>query len=151
MWQRIQTVFLVLVVLTILGAIFLPVWTSPDRSHFLYALQYTYFESKGVPTVIYLPYVITGILLVAAATIAVIQIGKYKDRILQIKLGALNSLLIALGLGSAVFFSSKLLQQYQGTFGFGLWLPAASALFNWLALRFIRKDEKLVRDSQRLR
>ena len=150
MWQRIQTVFLLIVVLTAAGAIFLPIWISADANHRLYALHYSFKENESVVPV-YVPYVITGILLVTAATIAFIQIGKYRNRITQIKLGALNSVVLALSLGSAIYFSSKLLQQHGGSYGFGLWLPAVAALFNWLAMRFIRKDEKLVRDSDRLR
>jgi hypothetical protein len=150
MWQRIQTVFMLIVILTVMGSIFLPIWIAPDQSNVLYALHYSYLQD-GAPVAIYFPYTLTGILLIAAATVAVIQIGKYKNRILQVKLGALNSLLIALSLGSAVYFGMKLVQQSNGQFGFGLWLPAVAALCNWLALRFIRRDEKLVRDSDRLR
>jgi hypothetical protein len=150
MWQRIQTVFMLIVILTVMGSIFLPIWIAPDQSNVLYALHYSYLQD-GAPVAIYFPYTLTGVLLIAAATVAVIQIGKYKNRILQVKLGALNSLLIALALGSAVYFGMKLVQQSNGQFGFGLWLPAVAALCNWLALRFIRRDEKLVRDSDRLR
>ena len=35
--------------------------------------------------------------------------------------------------------------------GFGLYLPGAAVIFNLIANRFIRKDEKLVRDSDRIR
>lgn len=150
MWQRIQTVFILIVILAVMGSIFLPIWIASDQNNVLYALHYSFLKD-GVPVPVYMPYAITGILLIAAATIAVIQIGKFKNRILQVKLGALNSLLIALALGASVYFGSKLVREFGGQFGFGLWLPAVAALCNWLALRFIRKDEKLVRDSDRLR
>ncbi len=154
MWQRIQTVFMVLVLVSAIGSILLPIWglvsTAEGKSMFLFALQYT--ETVGTTTTpYYFPYTATGILLVAAATITFIQIGKYKNRILQVKLGALNSLLLALALGLAVYFGQKFIRLHGGGYGFGMWLPAAAALFNWLALRFIRRDEKLVRDSDRLR
>ena len=35
--------------------------------------------------------------------------------------------------------------------GLGLWLPGAAVICNLLANRFIRKDERLVRDADRLR
>jgi hypothetical protein len=150
MWQRIQTVFLLIVIVSVMASIFLPIWISTDLNKVLYPLHYSVLENNTTVAV-YFPYCITGILLVAAATVAVIQIGKFKNRILQVKLGALNSLFIALALGSTVYFGQKLIQQFGGTYGFGLWLPAIAALCNWLALRFIRKDERLVRDSDRLR
>lgn len=154
MWQRIQTVFILIVIVSCIAAIFLPVWglvsTTENKTMFPYALNYSITEN-GVITTLYVPYAITGILLVAAATVAFIQIGKYKNRILQVKLGALNSVLLALSLCSAVYFGQKLIQEYGGSYSFGLWLPAVATLCNWVALRFIRRDEKLVRDSDRLR
>jgi hypothetical protein len=71
---------------------------------------------------------------------------------LQMKLGALNSLLLAGTILSAFIFSNNLSKDFQGgQFGLGLWLPGIAVLCNLLANRFIRRDEKLVRDSNRLR
>ena len=158
MWQRIQTVFLALVVLSLAAAIFLPIWgmNEGDTQHILFALYYgtrSLAESTGDMTVqSYVPYCITAILLTASLTIAIIEITKFKNRILQIKLGTLNALLLAGGLGSAVYFATELVKTHDGgQYGFGLWLPGIAVIFNWLAMRFIRRDEKLVRDSERLR
>jgi hypothetical protein len=90
-------------------------------------------------------------LFVAAITVAFIQIGKFRDRVTQIKLGSLNSLLLVAGYGAAVILGSDLARELGGTYGFGIWLPALAVFNNWLALRFIRRDEKVVRDSNRLR
>lgn len=154
MWQRIQTVFLVILVIALIGSILLPIWALGDgeRNFSLYALHYVVSEN-GVKTSHVMPYAITGILFVAAITIAIIEIGKYKDRFTQIKLGTLNSLILVGGYGSAVYFATKMVEANQGAgdYGLGLWLPAVAVLCNWLAMRFIRRDEKIVRDSQRLR
>lgn len=154
MWQRIQTVFLALAIISLLGAIFLPIWVFQDpsgKSHELYALHYTLIEN-GVRTTTYFPYFITAILLVAAATLAFMEIRKFKDRITQIKLGALNSLFIALALCAGVYFGTTMIKTFQGgRYGLGLWLPAVAVVCNWAAIRFIKRDEKLVRDSDRLR
>jgi hypothetical protein len=154
MWQRIQTVFLAIVVLSLLGAIFLPIWvmrdTNPD--HELYALHYSQITADGARTPSYVPYCITAVLFIASITLGIIEITKYKDRLLQIKLGTLNALFLAGGLGSAVYFATSMVKEHQGgQYGLGLWLPAIAVVCNWLAMRFIRRDEKLVRDSDRLR
>ena len=46
---------------------------------------------------------------------------------------------------------STILTNNPGGYQFGLFLPAIALFFNSLALRFIRKDEKLVRSMDRLR
>ncbi len=62
--------------------------------------------------------------MVAAMTIAVIEIGKYSNRLLQLKLGALNALFIArYPCVLLVYFAYQLQGTYPGTFGFGLYLP----------------------------
>jgi hypothetical protein len=152
MWQRIQTVFLVIVIISLIGAILFPLWMlqQGEVTHRLYALHYMTSES-GNKTHQYMPYAITAILFVAAITVAFIQIGKYKDRLTQIKLGSFNSLLLVGGYGAAVYFGSTFARDLGGTYGFGIWLPALAVFNNWLALRFIRRDEKTVRDANRLR
>jgi hypothetical protein len=67
-------------------------------------------------------------------------------------MGALNSLFMAGTIASAVIFSNQLMKTYSGgVYGLGLWLPGIAVVCNLLANRFIRRDEKLVRDSNRLR
>jgi hypothetical protein len=163
MWQRIQTVFLATVILCLIATIFFPIWVHKDASsgewHKLYPLQLTTqndFESQAgagaKKTIVYFPYAITAILAIASATIAFIEIRKFKDRMLQMKMGALNSLFMAGTITSAVIFSNQLMKTYSGgIYGFGLWLPGIAVICNLLANRFIRRDEKLVRDSNRLR
>jgi len=72
---------------------------------------------------------------------------------LQIKLGALNSLLMMGSLGCMVFFATGLIKenQLEGQYGLALWLPFIAMVSNLIANRFIRRDEKLVRDSDRIR
>jgi hypothetical protein len=68
------------------------------------------------------------------------------------KLGALNSLFLAGIIVCAYIFSNQLAKTFQGgQYGLGLWLPGVAVLCNLLANRFIRRDEKIVRDSNRLR
>jgi hypothetical protein len=157
MWQRIQTLFLIVVILSLLASLLLPIWASAvsdTKTHLLYAFHYSIKQKEttgDIMTTAYFPYSITACLLVAAITLAIIEIGRFKNRLLQLKLGALNSLFIAGSMASALYFAYQLHGQFGGTFGFGLWLPSAAVLANFFANQFIKRDEKLVRDSDRLR
>jgi hypothetical protein len=154
MWQRIQTLFLVIVIISLIASIFLPIWGYQEGSgkiHQLYPLHYTVIENN-VRTTQYYPYCITAVLTVAAATLAFISVRKFKDRVLQMKLGALNSLVLAGTILSAVLFANQFLKiHHAGSYGLGLWIPGAAVICNLIANRFIRRDERLVRDSERLR
>jgi Na+-transporting NADH:ubiquinone oxidoreductase subunit NqrE len=154
MWQRIQTVFLVIAIISLIATIFFPIWIfveASGKSHALYALHYTTIEN-GVKTTTYFPYSVTAILAIAAATVAMVEIRKFKDRLLQMKLGALNSLFMAGTIVSAVLFANQMFKTFHGgDYGLGLWIPGIAVVCNLIANRFIRRDEKLVRDSERLR
>jgi hypothetical protein len=83
-----------------------------------------------------------------------IEIFRYRNRLLQIKLGALNSLFMAATIVSMVLFSNSLTETYAvqtSQYGISLYLPVAAMICNLLANRFIRKDEKLVRSVDRIR
>ncbi|NBP67603.1 MAG: DUF4293 family protein [Cytophagia bacterium] len=154
MWQRIQTVFLIVVIIAMVGLIFMPIWVfepETENSHKLFAMHYTE-KTNGVANTLYMPYAITAMLAMAAASVAFISIGKYKNRNLQMKLGALNSLLMLGTMVSIVVFVMDLAKSHNGgQYGSGFWMIAMGVAANFLANRFIRRDEKLVRDSQRLR
>ena len=154
MWQRKQTIFLSLTACCMVLAIFFPIWSAVDGDviKMLFPLHYT-IKTGDVRNTVYFPYAICSVLAVASATIAIIEIGKFENRLLQLKLGALNSLFMMGTIGSGVYFAIQLIKagHIGGGYGFGLYLPAIAMLSNLVANRFIRKDEKLVRDSNRLR
>jgi hypothetical protein len=153
MWQRIQTLFLVLVVVSMLVSFFLPIWmvSKGTAEMQLYPLHFSTIEN-GVKTTQYFPFSLMAILMAAAATIAIMEIMRFDNRMTQVKLGTLNSLVLALVLGSVVYFYNQVTNQYGfGKFGISIWVPFIGVACNWLAIRFIRKDEKLVRDSDRIR
>lgn len=88
-----------------------------------------------------------GIVILANAIIAGLSIFQYKNRLLQIKLGALISFLSAGAVGLILLLKGD----YPARFGIGIWAIMVALIFNFLANWFIRRDEKLVRDSDRLR
>lgn len=154
MWQRKQTIFLALSAACMVLMIFFPAWLANDNGieKMLYPLHYT-IKTDGVRNTIYFPYALSAMLAVAAATLSIIEIGKYENRLLQIKIGALNSLVMAGSLGTLVWFATQLIKSNQlaGEYGLSLWLPAGAMISNMVANRFIRRDENLVRDSDRIR
>ena len=151
MWQRIQTLFLAIAILVLLVSLVVPIW-SADVNGQARVLTSFYYLNNGAYQ--YNPYSLTAILTIAAVTIALTEITKFKNRLTQVKLGALNSLFLVGVLVCSFYFSSQLMKEVEGTkgqYGLGMWLPFAAVICNLLANRFIRRDEKLVRDSDRLR
>ena len=158
MLQRIQTVFLILVALMMLLTLFFPFWTyeaagSPEY-YGLYSFYFEYFDTEiNEMARTFFPFTFIATLAVASVTVALLEITRYKNRLLQIKLGALNSLFIAGTLILAAWFATDFIksQGVTGRYGIAFFLPAAALLFNLLANRYIRKDERLVRSVDRIR
>jgi len=134
----------------------LPVWVLVDVQtgikHQLYPLHYTQIID-GVRHTAYFPYSIMAMLLLAAATVAVMTIRRFDNRFTQIKLGMLNTVLTAGVMIAIVWFVTDLTKNYPTGWQYGLpfYLAFVSVICNWLAIRFIRRDEKIVRDSERIR
>jgi hypothetical protein len=155
MWQRIQTIFLAAVVIIMIVALFLPQWKYVDGAgirYEMYPIHFTIYDGDQTNTT-YFPYALMAVLMAAAATVAVQTIRRYDNRITQIKLAAFNTLLLMGVMGSVVYFSYKLNAQYNyiGMSRGGLWIIFGAVFCNWIAMRLIRRDEKIVRDSDRLR
>lgn len=160
MWQRFQTIFLALVVILMVAGLFFPIWRYSDDSgtrYELYPIHYSIItpadDGDGEKSVAYFPYSLTAVLMVAAATVAVQTIRRYDNRLTQMKLTALNTFLLMGVMGAAVYFSFKLNDEFKyiGRSRLSLWIIFGAVACNWIAMRFIRRDEKIVRDSERLR
>ncbi|GAA3937414.1 DUF4293 domain-containing protein [Hymenobacter algoricola] len=158
MIQRIQSVFLLLLALTMLSVVFLPIWSKLDplsnQELVLTATKLTYAHADAgmsVPTPTYL----IAVLAVASAAVALFEISQFRNRFMQLKLGILNFLLIVATIGAMFYFSGvgeKMLNvKIPGTFEAGFYLPTLALMLNLLANRFIRRDEQLVRSIDRLR
>jgi hypothetical protein len=158
MIQRIQTIFLFLIVVAMGVALFSPIWekagvTPADMAH-LSAFQLT--VQKGITSFV-TPLWYLVALLVGVATLSVYAIFQYKNRLLQTGLCAGNALLLTVTMGiilyNTILSTSKTYGNPadNGTFQTGFFAIVAALLFNALANRFIRRDEKLVRESNRLR
>lgn len=159
MIQRVQSLFLLGVVICLVASLFFPIWQKIDLESQTGAVLkafYTELHTKDQAVVQeFFPTVVLFILAVVGMVIALFEILAYRNRINQLKLGALNSLVLAGFLGLAVYFTFRMEKMVsvagEGTYGFGMYLPAIALILNLLANRFIRKDESLVRSVDRIR
>lgn len=87
--------------------------------------------------------------LALAGILALVSVFLYKNRPLQAKLTAFSVVCTLLGAAFAawLFFQSGASAGVQP----GAFLVLPVAVFAWLAIRHIKKDEKLVRSADRLR
>lgn len=148
MWQRIQTLLILGAVMCLAVMLFLPLWSGSDGND---AVTLFPFYLELPDKTVYSPYFGVAILVIASIVVGLIQITRYNNRLQQIKLGALNSLLMSAGLVAAVLFVRDLQIGFEGSFKPATFLPIAAMMFNMIANRFIRRDQKLVEESNRLR
>lgn len=169
MIQRVQTIFLFLIVIAMGVALANPIWQkagkiSTEMAH-LTALQYS--EQQTIPTQAGVPASTTpttiitsvwylGLLLALVALSSLYAIFQYRNRLTQTALCAVNALLLTAVMGIVLYRTLYAGKAYgnpddQGTFLPGFYAIIAALVFNALANRFIRRDERLVRGSDRLR
>lgn len=159
MIQRIQTVFLALVVILGIAASFLPIMVFSGSGESLSVMNlYKTVEVFDGSSVVLLKNMGVGVLQGIIQLLALATIFLYKKRQLQVKLGKLNILLIALQVAAIVFYSdaakmaiSPNIEDVAVTLKLGAIIPVLSLIFAYLAVHFIKKDDKLVRAADRLR
>ena len=164
MIQRVQSLFLLGVIVCMALAITFPTWekTSPD-AEIKYTLDSLYWrefqknDSAGNSWDIVNTkpsFYLAGIGALACL-IALYSIFQFKKRTVQIKIGALNAFLMMAYIALATYFiyqgESKIGIDTRGIFKPGYFLPLGAMILNSLANRFIKKDEDLVRSVDRIR
>lgn len=158
MIQRIQTVFLFVIALAMGAVSLVPIWAAknPEGTKMakLWAHQLVLKEGD-VETSLANPMLIMA-LSILAALVAVFSITQFKNRMLQMKLGMVNSILIGGTLIASVYYMNVALSNFeaetlQGGYKIGFWLPLVAVISNFFANRFIRRDERLVKSADRLR
>jgi glucan phosphoethanolaminetransferase (alkaline phosphatase superfamily) len=160
MLQRIQSVFMFIVVLSGILLFFFPLASYfSDLGYYKFYLfsirdmVHDPFGQSATPLFsswFTMPLLILHIVVVA---LAAITIFKFKSRVLQIKLNRLNIFLNVILVGG-IFMYSTLIEDTVGAtpdYGFGNVLPLISIISLFFANNYIRKDERLIRSSERLR
>jgi Domain of unknown function (DUF4293) len=157
MIQRIQSVFIALTVACVLAFLAFPIWTKADAAtQQSISLDAFNIVSKKSTLSQITPVFYLAVLAIFAAAIGIFSLLQYKNRMRQVMMVALNSLVIGGLLGTSVYLvysktSQVFLAEVKGDFGIGLYLLFAALVFNWLANTFIRKDERMVKDADRMR
>ncbi len=153
MIQRIQTLYLLIAFAAGIAFLFSPL-ASYSAASLMYSLKVMEFNDMGdmgqsmfvntMPLVI-----VTGIFVALLAIIILL----YKNRPLQAKLAGvsilINTVMIFLGFWFTDAMGEKI--NAQANYEYGAIIPVISLLFLFMAMRGIKKDEKLIRSMERLR
>lgn len=156
MIQRIQTVFLLLLAISMLGLLGLPLWHESDAKTGQSVELTAFHLTETTPTAGTDSHtILIGILAVISAGVALYEIFQFKNRLQQMKLGMLNTLVIAGTLIAVVYYSyyvgEPIIPATEGEREIGFYMPFVALVLNAVANRFIRRDEQLVRSVDRLR
>ena len=142
MIQRIQSIYLLLVIFLSIGApFFFKLWVEADNEVFAFDLfAYESILYKLVP-----------ISFIISALLALITIFRYNDRQQQFVLGRIIILINLFLLGILIYLSLNIPGEIFSEKGIGMFIPSIVILFAVLANKAIRKDENLVKSVDRLR
>jgi len=168
MIQRIQSIFLLLVTISLFSTYFFPLYekivygTKNNKEYIkewetLYTYELVYqqdFDEDSPSAILYPnPYIILLILL--GGGLAFYSIFQYKNRLNQIKIGAINSIIMSLTIGIILyelFYNEQIIKDpFDINILFSFYLIFAALIFNSMANRFIKKDELLINESDRIR
>jgi drug/metabolite transporter (DMT)-like permease len=164
MLQRIQSIFLALAAIVMVIIVFLPLWQKIDveKSEIITvtALEITHIRYAGdgvaVDEVVAEKNIMyVAVLCLLAAGVALFSLFQYGNRLRQIQFGALNSLIIGGTMFLVLYFcwnaEKTMAPDEKGAYLAAFYLFPVALILNSMANRFIRRDERLVRDSDRLR
>ncbi|SIQ65756.1 DUF4293 domain-containing protein [Pontibacter lucknowensis] len=165
MIQRIQTVFLALIVIAMVSLLFLPLWSKVDAVSgeevvlTAWNLSFQTINEQGeavqAGAQTGTSTIAIGILAIIAAAVALYEIFQYKSRITQMKFGLINTLVLVALFGTSFYYANYvgnvMVSGNEGAYEAGFYMPVLALLLNALANRFIKKDEDLVRSVDRLR
>lgn len=156
MIQRIQSIFMLLVILLGLAFFFIPILELVEGETYVMNAYHT--SLKTGEGVILIGNMGVGVLEGVIVLIVLVSLFMYKKRQLQVKLGKFTILLIALQIAAIVLYSDAAKEtlavdakEVSVAFKLGAVIPVLSLIFTFLAIRFIKKDDELVRAADRLR
>ena len=156
MIQRIQSIFLFIVVVLSAVLFFVPVAHLSDVK-FLYSQSIMQVCDVNAPGSCTAPTYYIAALNGVIGLIALITIFLFRNRKRQMLLGNLNMLLIVAMIVLTFFTIDKNTDSIKSgatltaAYGIGSYLMVAMLIFTFLANRFIRKDDDLVRSADRIR
>ena len=161
MIQRIQTIFLILFIASIISSFFFPVWQKiefeDDNEKVATIITGFIFNSvyeENNKNIIYDNFYESGVLILCCF-LSIYSIFSYKNRLTQIKFGTINSFFTSIVVFKFLYdiFYNELYININDKISFLLsfYLIFLAIFFNFISNRFIRKDELLVNESNRIR
>lgn len=153
MIQRVQTLFLLGIILLMLLFLFLPFGTFANNTSEVYSLFHNGLI-KLLPAgkiAVYYNYAVS-ILTLLVLTLTILAVFSFRNRLLQIKLCGIITFLLMVIAGSVLWQfvqTAKSFSHYSLKIAF--FFPVVSIMLSWLARKFIRRDEELVRSADRIR
>jgi glucan phosphoethanolaminetransferase (alkaline phosphatase superfamily) len=157
MIQRIQTIFLLIASSALILSLFFPVWHKENpQTKEKVVLTVTYLtHTKADKVITQSSNIYIAGLAVASALLALYAVFMYANRIYQMRIVLFNTLLMCAVLGLMImvnFQGEKLFAEPKhGEYDMGYFMPVIAIIMNYLARRFIKKDEELVRSADRMR
>lgn len=162
MIQRIQTVFLLLVIISGILAFFFNVAVYFSETGYFRFYLYGITDLSRDPfagdeikqqifaTWFTLPLILLQVLIIILATW---NIFNFKKRLFQIKINRLNVFLNVILVGALFFYATMIESKVNAKpdYGIAVIFPLISIILLFLSNRFIKKDERLVRSADRLR
>lgn len=155
MLQRVQSVLLLVTAIAMgvfLGTNSFVKAIGPDEK--VVVNPYHVFHQQGSLAVVDKPIYYVAVVAALSIFLTIFTLFQYKNRIRQMLFVALNSLLMGVALALTVYHiqtDAIKLGTGDGTYGIGMWAAFIALIANWFANRFIKKDEKLVKDADRMR
>ncbi|MCR5820546.1 MAG: DUF4293 domain-containing protein [Bacteroidaceae bacterium] len=174
MWQRIQTLWLVLAALLCIVCLSLPIGRFIDARGEETATLYNLWvhvptarpaigmpmaeaaepvlQTEAAGSHLFTPWALFALLLIVATSL-IADIFLFQHRLVQSRLAMLCCILLIAWYGVYTFFAMMLAERFMADFQLTPWaaLPAMACIFSYLAFRSILKDEMLVRSLDRLR
>ncbi|MFN8432295.1 MAG: DUF4293 domain-containing protein [Spirosomataceae bacterium] len=155
MFQRIQSIFLIITAFSI--AVFLGTNSfvkaiSPSEKVAINAFQ-IYHQSGDMALKTVSVYYIAAMAVIALG-LTIYTLFLYKNRVKQILFVSIISLFMGVALTTMVYHIQKDVMPLaggEGSYTIGTWAAFISLVSNLLANRFIKRDEKLVKDADRMR
>lgn len=142
MIQRVQSIYLLLIIIFSVGLVFVfKLWETLDSTIFAFDL---FADENRLAKLIPVFFSASGI-------IALISLFKFKNRQLQFVLGRIIILINLFLLGILIYLSLNLPGEVSSEKGIGMFIPIIVVLFSVLANKAIKKDEDLVKSVDRLR
>lgn len=137
MIQRIQTVYLLLVIVAIVAFIFVP---------------FGGIEIEGTKGILIIKEIVVFLVLsLIVGTIALIAIFLFHNRKLQMRIVLINIIVTITLIGMFIYGLIAHVGLSKYTFGAGAVFPLFVLFFNLLAYNGIKSDDKLVKSMDRLR